>query len=424
MHDLRWLVENSDEMKRHLTMRKDDTSLVDQVVEKDVIRKELIETEESLRSKRNALAKEIGQKKRNKENADDLMAESKQINDQLDSLGSSLHDAQEEIRAILLKIPNILHKDVPEGSDEADNKLLHKNGEPKQFSFPVKDHHDLGTELGILDFERSARISGARFNTLRGKGARLNRALAQFMLDLHTEEHGYEEFMPPIVLNAKALEGTGQLPKFAEDQFYISEDKYYLNPTAEVPLTNFHREEILQASDLPLKFTAYTHCFRREAGNYGRDTRGLIRQHQFEKVELVNLVHPEESEGAHEKMREAAEKVLQLLELPYKTMILCSGDIGFCAAKCYDLEVWLPSQNKYREISSVSNCLDYQARRANIRFRDGQKGKPQFVHTLNGSGLAIGRTLLAILENYQQEDGSILIPKVLQKYTQFDHISA
>jgi seryl-tRNA synthetase len=319
------------------------------------------------------------------------------------------------------KSPNAFDDSVPLGNDEKGNKEIAKHGEPRSFAFKVKDHHDLGVDLGVLDFDRATRLASTRFTTVLGKGARLNRALSQFMLDLHAGSHGYQEMVPPFLANTKSFVGTGQLPKFKEDQFKIEGTDLYLIPTSEVSVTNFFQGEILDEAKLPYKFTAYSPCFRAEAGSYGRDTRGLIRQHQFEKVELVIVCHPEMSMALHEQLTAHAEEVLRQLELPYRKMLLCSGDMGFGSLKTYDLEVWLPAQGTYREISSCSNFGDFQARRMGTRFK-GKEGKPRFVHTLNGSGLAVGRTLVAILENYQQEDGSILVPKVLQKYTGFDRI--
>jgi seryl-tRNA synthetase len=331
---------------------------------------------------------------------------------------------QAAIDSDLLQIPNAFDDSVPIGSDEKGNKEVLRHGEPKKFNFTPQDHHDLGLKLGILDFDRAARLASTRFTTILGKGARLERALTQFMLDLHTTKHGYTEMAPPFMANTKSFIGTTQLPKFKEDQFKIENFDLYLIPTSEVSVTNFYREEILDESRLPIRFTAYSPCFRAEAGSYGRDTRGLIRQHQFEKVELVVFCHPEKSFEMHEMLTGHAEEVLKKLELPYRKMLLCSGDMGFGSAKTYDLEVWLPAQNTYREISSCSNFLDFQARRMGTRFKGKDGGKPRFVHTLNGSALAVGRTLVAILENYQQEDGSVLIPEVLQKYTGFDRIEA
>jgi seryl-tRNA synthetase len=321
------------------------------------------------------------------------------------------------MRELLSGLPNIPSAGVPVGPDETANEEIRRWGEPREFGLEPKDHVDLGEALGILDLERATKIAGSRFAILKGAGARLERALVNFMLDVHTGENGYTETMPPLMVNRKALFGTGQLPKFEADLFHIKDEREFaLIPTAEVPVTNYYAEEILDAKDLPKNFTAYTPCFRSEAGSYGRDTRGLIRQHQFEKVELVKLSLPEESENEHEKLTADAERILQLLGIPYRTVVLSTGDMGFAAQKTYDIEVWLPSQQTYREISSCSNCGDFQARRMNLRFRRAGGAKPEYVHTLNGSGLAVGRTWIAVLENYQQEDGSIIIPEVLQPY--------
>jgi seryl-tRNA synthetase len=327
-----------------------------------------------------------------------------------DEIEAAMHD-------LLSHLPNVPQMGVPVGADETANVEVRRWGTPKEFDFEVKDHVDLGEALGILDFERATKIAGSRFAILNGAGARLERALVNFMLDVHTTEHGYTETLPPFIVNRKSLFGTNQLPKFEDELFHLKDERgFALIPTAEVPVTNYHSEEILDAKDLPKYYTAYTPCFRSEAGSYGRDTRGLIRQHQFEKVELVKLCLPENSNEEHEKLTQNAERILQLLGLPYRTVILSTGDLGFGAARTYDIEVWLPSQNTFREISSCSNCEDFQARRMNLRFRRGGGAKPEFVHTLNGSGLAVGRTWIAILENYQQADGTIQIPEILQSY--------
>ncbi len=340
----------------------------------------------------------------------------REVGDNIAELDQQLRRIEEQLQQVMLSIPNIPHESVPVGEDEEDNVEVRKWGEIPEFDFEVKPHWDLGTDLGILDFERAAKVTGSRFVFYKGLGARLERALWNFMMDYHAEHHGYEEMLPPYIVNRTSLTGTGQLPKFAEDAFHIEEWDYYLIPTAEVPVTNYHGQEILSEEDLPQKYVAYSGCFRSEAGSAGRDTRGLIRQHQFNKVELVQFVKPEDSYEALEQLTGHAEKILQLLKLPYRVMSMCTGDLGFTASKKYDIEVWVPNQNTYREISSCSNFEDFQARRASIRFRRGAKGKPEFVHTLNGSGLAIGRTIVAILENYQQEDGSIVVPEVLRPY--------
>jgi len=354
--------------------------------------------------------------KRNKENADDLIARMREVGEEIKKLDAELVEIEEKFKDMMMRLPNLPHESVPIGESEDDNVVEYTWGDVPKFDFEVKPHWDLATDLGIIDFERAAKVTGSRFVFYRGLGAKLERALANFMLDLHVEEHGYEEMLPPVIVNRDSLLGTGQLPKFEEDVFKLAETDYFMIPTAEVPVTNFYRDEILSADMLPKAFAAYSACFRSEAGSAGRDTRGLIRQHQFNKVELVRFVKPEESYEQLELLTSHAEKVLQLLELPYQRVKMCTADLGFTAAKKYDLEVWMPAQNKYREISSCSNFEDFQARRANIRFRREHGAKPEYVHTLNGSGLAIGRTVAAILENYQQEDGSVVIPKALRPY--------
>lgn len=370
---------------------------------------------ETLQAERNAGAKQIGQLKKNGQDASELMARMNVVGDDMKAADAELGALQAEIEQKALSIPNLPDDSVPVGADEHANVEVRRVGTPLQFEFAVQDHSDLGEALGLLDFEVAAKITGSRFSVLKGELARLQRALAQFMLDLHTTQHGYTEVYVPFMVNAESLYGTGQLPKFEEDLFKLQGDKpFYLIPTSEVPLTNLVRDQILDAAELPIKLTAHTPCFRSEAGSGGRDTRGLIRQHQFEKVEMVNIVHPSTSMQALEDMTACAEKVLQLLELPYRVMLLCGGDMGFSAVKTYDIEVWLPSQNTYREISSCSNCGDFQARRMLTRLRVDKK--TELVHTLNGSGLAVGRTLLALMENHQQVDGSIAIPAALQPY--------
>jgi seryl-tRNA synthetase len=352
----------------------------------------------------------------NKDEAEAKKAEVAGLKERQASLDAERDAADAGMRELLSGLPNLPAADVPVGADESANVEVRKWGEPKDYDFEPKDHVDLGTALGILDLERATKIAGSRFAILNGAGARLERALVNFMLDIHTTEHGYTETLPPFLVNRTALFGTNQLPKFEEDLFHIKDERQFaLIPTAEVPVTNYYAGEILEEKDLPVKFTAYTPCFRSEAGSYGRDTRGLIRQHQFEKVELVKVTTPESSEDEHEQLTKNAERILQLLGLPYRTVVLSTGDMGFGAKKTYDIEVWLPSQNTYREISSCSNCGDFQARRMNMRFRRGV-GKPEFPHTINGSGLAVGRTWIAVLENYQQEDGSIVVPEVLHQY--------
>lgn len=389
---------------------------INQFVGLDKTRRELLQEVEQLKNRRNVVSQEVAAKKRAKEDAEPLIIEMREVSDRIKEMDEQLRGIEEDLNAILLSLPNMPHDSVPVGATEDDNVEIRRWGEPKSFSFDVKPHWEVAQELGILDFEAASKVTGSRFVFYKGLGARLERALANFMMDLHSSEHGYEEMLPPLIVNKESLTGTGQLPKFAEDVYEIQGTEYFLIPTAEVPVTNYHRDEILSMEDLPKYFVAYSACFRSEAGAAGRDTRGLIRQHQFNKVELVKLVSPESSYDELEKLTENAEKVLQLLQLPYRVMNLCTGDLGFSSAKTYDLEVWLPNSQAYREISSCSNFEDFQARRANIRFRRDAKAKPEFVHTLNGSGLALGRTVAAILENYQQEDGSVVIPEVLRPY--------
>lgn len=382
----------------------------------EVKRSEIQQRTQMLQAERNKTSKQIGMLKAKGEDAQPVLDQVADLGDQLKAAESELGDVLAQLDDILLRVPNLLDDDVPTGKDERSNVEIKRWGEPPAFEFDVKDHIELGESLGGMDFDRAAKLSGARFVVLKNGIAKLQRALAQFMLDLHTGEHGYQEVYVPYLVHEKALYGTGQLPKFGDDQFMVAgESAMVLIPTAEVPVTNLVREEIIDVEQLPLKFVAHTPCFRREAGSYGRDTRGMIRQHQFEKVEMVQVVHPDQSEAALEEMLSHAEKVLQLLELPYRVMTLCTGDIGFSAAKTYDLEVWLPGQQAYREISSISNTRDFQARRMQARYRESG-GKPALCHTLNGSGLAVGRTLIAVLENYQQSDGTIQVPEILKSY--------
>ncbi len=382
----------------------------------DARRRELLQESEALKNRRNTVSQEVARKKKAGEDAEELIVEMRDVSDRIKALDDETRIVEEQQDAIVMSIPNVTHESVPVGASEADNVEIRRVLEPRGFSFEPKPHWDVAASLGIVDWEAAGKVTGSRFVFYKGLGARLERALINFMLDLHTGEHGYEELTPPMVVNSDSLRGTGQLPKFAEDVFKLEGLDYFLVPTAEVPVTNFHREEILNASDLPKYYTAYSACFRSEAGSAGRDTRGLIRLHQFHKVELIKLTTPESSYDELESMTANAEKVLELLGLPYRVLALCTGDIGFTAAKTYDLEVWLPSAGMYREISSCSNTEDFQARRAQIRFRRDAKSKPEFVHTLNGSGLAVDRTIAAILENYQQEDGSVIIPDALVPY--------
>ena len=410
------LRNHAEDVRPRLESRGAETTLLDRWLELDASRRSgLVEVEE-LKRRRNEASKAIGLVKRQGGDAAEEIAAVAEIKGKIEGLEKNLQDIEGEIGSCELSLPNLPHESVPEGDDEAANREERRIGEPRTFDFEPKAHWDLGPELGILDFERAAKLSGARFAVQRGLGARLERALISFMLDQHTGSHGYEEIQPPYLVGPDALIGTGQLPKFEEDLFKTSPKDLYLIPTAEVPLTNLYRGEILDESDLPVRLTAYTPCFRAEAGSHGRDVRGLIRQHQFNKVELVQLTSPDSSFDALEELTSHAEKILQLLELPYRAMTLSTGDMGFSAAKTYDLEVWLPGQDAYREISSCSNCTDFQARRAGLRYRPAEGGKARFLHTLNGSGLAVGRTLIAILENYQQADGSVTVPEALRPY--------
>jgi seryl-tRNA synthetase len=425
MLDARYFTDQVAELEKALKRRNADTGLIEQISKFSKRRRELIHETEALKAQRNSASQEIAQLKAKAKSdpaaaaqADEKVKAMRAVGDRIKVLDDELRSIEEQLNAMALGIPNIPDASVPDGHGAEQNVEVRRWGTPRQFDFQPKDHVDIGEGLGILDFERAGKISGARFSLSLGAAATLERALIQFMLDLHTRQHGYCEAIPPFLVSRAAMTGTGQLPKFEEDAFKtgMADRELFLIPTSEVPLTNIHREEILPPGTLPLYFSAYSPCFRSEAGSYGKDTRGLIRQHQFQKVELVKLVEPSSSFDELEKMVANAEKVLQLLELPYRTMLLCAGDMGFSATKTYDLEVWLPAQNCYREISSCSNCGDFQARRAAIRFRADAQGKPQFVHTLNGSGLAVGRTFVAILENYQEADGSVRVPKVLSKY--------
>lgn len=416
MLDIKRVRENFTEIKKMLLTRNEDLGNLDDFEDLDAKRRELIAKTEELKAERNKVSEQISVMKRNKENADEVIARMRQVGDEIKELDVQLNDVEERFKDMMMRLPNIPHESVPVGTTEDDNVEEYTWGEIPTFDFDIKAHWDLATDLKIVDFERGAKVTGSRFLFYRGLGARLERALMTFMMDLHAEEHGYEEMLPPVIVNRDSLTGTGQLPKFEEDVFKLEETDYFMIPTAEVPVTNFYRDEILPAEALPQGFAAYSACFRSEAGSAGRDTRGLIRQHQFNKVELVRFVKPEESYEQLELLTSHAEKVLQLLGLPYRKLKMCTADLGFTAAKKYDLEVWIPAQNMYREISSCSNFEDFQARRANIRFRREPNAKPEYVHTLNGSGLAIGRTVAAILENYQQADGSVVIPEVLRPY--------
>jgi len=416
MLDVKLLRNDYEKVAQALHNRNASLELIADFPKLDVSRREKLTESEQLKNRRNVVSLEVAKLKKNRENADDLIAEMRTVSDRIKLLDEEVREIEAEMDKLLLAIPNVPHESVPVGGSEEDNVELRQVGEPPAFDFETKPHWELGTELGILDFEAASKVTGSRFVFYKGLGARLERALINFMMDLHADKHGYEEILPPYIVNRDSLVGTSQLPKFSEDLFKIEGTDYFLIPTAEVPVTNFHREEILSADDLPKAFVAFSGCFRSEAGASGRDTRGLIRQHQFNKVELVQLVAPDKSYEVLEQLTGHAEKVLQLLELPYRVLALCTGDMGFGSAKTYDLEVWLPSAGTYREISSCTNFEDFQSRRAGIRYRPETGAKPEFVHTLNGSGLALGRTVAAIIENYQQEDGTIKVPEVLKPY--------
>ncbi|MFC4778905.1 serine--tRNA ligase [Paenibacillus sp. GCM10023252] len=416
MLDIKILRSDIAVVEQALRNRNASLELLAGFSELDTKRRDLLQETEVLKNRRNTVSQDVAKLKKAGENADALILEMREVGDRIKELDDVIRELEVQLDELLLSIPNIPSTSVPVGASEEDNVELRRNGEQTAFDFEPKPHWEVAQELNILDFERAAKVTGSRFTFYRGLGARLERALINFMMNLHSDEHGYEEVLPPYIVNRDSLFGTGQLPKFEEDLFKLAESDYYLIPTAEVPVTNLHREEILAPDELPKYFVAYSACFRSEAGSAGRDTRGLIRQHQFNKVELIKLTKPEDSYDELEKMTSNAEKVLQLLGLPYRVLSLCTGDMGFTAAKTYDLEVWMPSAGVYREISSCSNVEDFQARRANIRFRREAKSKPEFVHTLNGSGLAVGRTVAAILENYQQADGTVVIPEVLRPY--------
>lgn len=414
MIDLKLIQKNPDVLAKALAARH-STVDVAEFRALDATRRKLLAEVEALKGQRNTASAEVARLKRAGESADHMLAELGALSDRIKGLDAETEQAKAKVEAWLLTVPNIPHESVPEGKDEHDNVEVHRYGTPPVFDFPIKEHWELGTALGGLDFERGGKLAGSRFTVYWRWAARLERALASFFLDVHTLEHDYVEIAPPLMVNRKTMTGTGQLPKFEEDLFRMEAWDYFLIPTAEVPLTNLHAGEVLDESALPLGYCAQTPCFRSEAGSYGKDTKGVIRQHQFTKVEMVRFAHPDDSYNQLELLRRNAETLLERLELPYRTIVLCTGDMGFGAAKTYDLEVWLPGQNTYREISSCSNCGDFQARRADIRFRP-KGGKPAFVHTLNGSGLAVGRTLVAILENGQQKDGSVVLPKALRPY--------
>lgn len=413
MLDLKFVRENLELVKQNLDNRHTKGD-IDTFVDAYDERKQLIQQVEELKALRNSVTEEISQLKRNKENADEKIAEMKRVGDEISELDGRIREVEESLRNVALMLPNMCDASVPVGADEDENVEQRKWGEPRQFDFEPKAHWDIGEELDILDFNRAVKMSGARFTVYKGLGARLERALINFMVDLHVDKQGYTEMMTPYMVTRETLTGTGQLPKFAEDMYHVEDTEYFLIPTAEVTLTNYHSGEILSEDELPKYYTAFTACFRAEAGSAGRDTRGLIRQHQFNKVEMVKLSKPEDSFNELETLTDNAEEVLRLLELPFRVITLCTGDMGFGSAKTYDVEVWMPAQNKYREISSCSNCEAFQARRMGLKYK--VTNGSEFCHTLNGSGLAVGRTLVAIMENYQQEDGSFLVPKVLIPY--------
>ena len=415
MLDLRFIRTNLDKVKDMLNKRGYELDM-SKFEELDKKRREMITEIESLRAKRNEINDQVSKRRKKGEDISELIDQMKTISSKIKEKEKELPKIEEEFHNFLLQIPNIPHESVPIGKDENDNQVVRYWGKKPEFSFKPLPHWEIGERLGILDFKRAAKLSGSRFALYKGAGAKLERALINFMLDIHTKEHGYTEVLPPFLVNSECMLGTGQLPKFEEDLFKVKDWDLYLIPTAEVPVTNIHREEILSEDELPKYYVAYTPCFRSEAGSYGKDVRGLIRQHQFNKVELVKITKPEDSFEELEKLTKDAEEILRRLNLHYRVVCLCTGDLGFSSAKTYDLEVWLPGQGVYREISSCSNCTDFQARRAKIRFRRKGKKGSEFVHTLNGSGIAVGRTVVAILENYQQEDGSVLIPEALRPY--------
>lgn len=414
MHDLGYFRANLEAIAARLATRGFELD-VEEFRSLDARRRAAVTEAEELRARRNAMSQEIGRRKKAGEDTSALQAEVRAMGGRIAELDEQVKALDEEFRSRLASIPNVPHESVPTGASSDDNVEVKRWGTPRAFPFEPKAHWDLGPQLGILDFERAAKITGARFAVYMGAGARLERALINFMLDLHTREHGYTEVLPPFLVNSSSLFGTGQLPKFAADLFKCENFDFWLIPTAEVPVTNLHRDETLDGDALPIRYCAFTPCFRSEAGSYGRDVRGIIRQHQFQKVELVNFTRPDQSYQELERLTESAEHVLERLGLPYRRVVLCTGDMGFSSAKTYDLEVWMPGQQAYREISSCSNFESFQARRAGIRFRSG-KGKAEFAHTLNGSGLAVGRTWVAVVENYQQEDGSVVLPEALRPY--------
>lgn len=418
MLDLKRIRSNKEEIKEALGNRGEnfDVSIIDKVVDLDESRRAILVEVENLKNKRNTESALVPKMKKAGENVDEILAEMKKISDEIKVLDEKVAGIDNEIEYIMLRIPNIPNPQVPDGASDEDNVEIRKYGTPNEFNFEAKAHWDLGTNLDVLDFERAGKVTGSRFTFYKGKGARLERAIISYFLDTHVDKNGYSEILPPYMVNRESMQGTGQLPKFEEDAFKVENNGYFLIPTAEVPVTNLYKNEILNGEQLPIKHVAFSACFRAEAGSAGRDTRGLVRQHQFNKVELLKFTKPEDSYEELEKLTADAESVLQGLGLPYRVVRICKGDLGFTAALKYDIEVWMPSYNRYVEISSCSNFEDFQARRANIKYKEDAKGKAQFVHTLNGSGVAIGRTFAAILENYQNEDGSITIPEALRPY--------
>ena len=422
MLDIKRIREDFDGVKKAVESRGKGDFGIDKVREYDVERRKLLAEVEQMKNQQSTSSRQIPVLKKEGKDTTELMAEMKQLSEKIKVLDGQVSEVEAKLRDALLNIPNTPYKDVQEGADDSDNVELRKWGEPRTFDFDEKAHWDIGTDLDILDFERATKIAGTRFTVYKGLGARLERAVINFMLNLHTEEHGFTEILPPFMVNRDAMIGTGQLPKFEDDMFHVPAKDFFLIPTAEVPVTNLRMNEIIDEAELPIYYTAYTPCFRKEAGSAGRDTRGLIRQHQFNKVELVKFVKPETSYDELETLTAAAEDVLQKLEIPYRVVRLSTGDLGFSSAMTYDIEVWMPSYGRYVEISSCSNFENFQARRGNIRFRPAEKGKPEFVHTLNGSGLAVGRTVAAILENYQQADGSVVIPEALRGFMGVDKI--
>ncbi len=422
MLDIKRIREDYENVKAAVERRGKGSFGIEKVIDLDAKRREMLAEVEAMKSKQNATSKEVPKLKKEGKDTTALFAEMKELSAKIKEIDAQVSEVEEELRDVLLGVPNTPYKDVPDGLDDSDNVELRKVGTPREFDFEAKAHWDIGEDLDILDFERAGKISGARFTVYKGLGARLERACINFMLDLHTEEQGYTEILPPFMVNRTAMTGTGQLPKFEDDMFYLPAKDFFLIPTAEVPVTNLRGQEIMPGDELPVYYTAYTPCFRKEAGSAGRDTRGLIRQHQFNKVEMVKFVAPETSYDELEKLTLDAEEILKRLGIPYRVVRLSAGDLGFSAAMTYDIEVWMPSYGRYVEISSCSNFEDYQARRGNIRFKRDKEHKPEFVHTLNGSGLAVGRTVAAILENYQNEDGSVTVPEVLRPYVGKDII--